>query len=270
MSEIDNEPMIDDLDLPNDDENELDDVDELNDDNQDENPSQAFDLGFSFDEPKQTGDDELAKLRAENLALKQEKAKLEQHNTPQLPQLRPRPLPIDFDYDDEEFNADLDKWLAEKAEYDKAMGEKTQKYADIDNRFNASVERFSKIASDYEQKAVLVENLLSQEKQIFLKVALADPAPIVYALANSNAKLDELAKLDDINFIKAIGVLEMQMASRAKGNKNKPAPKEHELTGSAGGNFDKKLAELEAKAEKTGDRTEVLAYKRALRAKGKL
>lgn len=267
MSEIDNEPMIDDL--ANDDENELDDVDELNDDNQDENPSQAFDLGFSFDEPKQTGDDELAKLRAENLALKQEKAKLEQHNTPQLPQLRPRPMPIDFDYDDEEFNADLDKWLAEKAEYDKVIGEKTQKYAEIDNRFNMSVEKFSQIASDYEQKAVLVENLLSQEKQIFLKVALADPAPIVYALANSNAKLDELAKLDDINFIKAIGVLEMQMASRAKGNKNKPAPKEHELTGSAG-NFDKKLAELEAKAEKTGDRTEVLAYKRALRAKGKL
>lgn len=269
MSEIDNEPMIDDLaddDLP------IDELDvELSDDSQEQNldNDQEFDLGFSFDEEKQD-DDELAKLRAENLILKQEKAKLEQHNTPQLPQLRPRPLPIDFDYDDEEFNADLDKWLAEKAEYDKAMGEKTQKYADIDNRFNASVERFSKIASDYEQKAVLVENLLSQEKQIFLKVALADPAPIVYALANSNAKLDELAKLDDINFIKAIGVLEMQMASRAKGNKNKPAPKEHELTGSAGGNFDKKLAELEAKAEKTGDRTEVLAYKRALRAKGKL
>lgn len=95
MSEIDNEPMIDDL---ADDDLTIDELDvELSDDSQEQNldNDQEFDLGFSFDEEKQD-DDELAKLRAENLILKQEKAKLEQHNTPQLPQLRPRPLPIDF------------------------------------------------------------------------------------------------------------------------------------------------------------------------------
>lgn len=267
--------MSDNFELNADDLDNFDVGDDLNNelsDNQDENqdPSQEIDLGFSFDEPQETGDDELAKLRAENLALKQEKAKWEQHNAPQLPELRPRPMPFDFDYDDDAFNADLDKWLAEKAEYDKVVGEQSQKYADIENRFYDSVAKFAKVASDYAQKAEVVENALSVERQIYLKVALDDPAPLVYALAGSPSKLDELAKLDDIRFIKAIGVLEAQMTNRPKTNKNKPAPKDHELTGSASGGFDKKLAELEAKAERTGDRTEVLAYKRALKAKSRI
>lgn len=258
------EPNVDDLDnFDAGDDLDNEPSDDSQNDDKNENPSQDFDLGFSFDEVQETGDDELAKLRAENLALKQEKAKWEQHNTPQMPQLRPRPKPIDFDYDDDEFNADLDKWLAEKAEYDKVVGEQSQKYADIDNRFNDSVAKFAKVAKDYAQKAEVVENALSVERQIYLKVALDDPAPLVYALAGSPAKLDELAKLDDIRFIKAIGVLEAQMASRPKGNKNKPAPKDHELTGSAGSKTDGVLARLQEEAHRTGNYTQLIQYKTA-------
>lgn len=239
-------------------------------DNQDENqdPSQEIDLGFSFDEPANSVDDELARLKAENEALKAEKAKWQAE--PSVIELRARPTMFDHDYDEDRYEADLEVWLNEKAEHDKALAEQSSKYQDINQRYVDSVQKFSKIAVDYHEVESRVASVLSHEKQALLKMAVGDVAPFAYFLGKSGQTLDKLSNLDEVSFIKEVALLEYQMNNRPKSSKSKPMPKDHELTGSASGGFDKKLAELEAKAERTGDRTEVLAYKRALKAKSRI
>lgn len=247
---------IDDLDVPTEPD---DDTGKQGDDGDD-------DLDFSFDDPPQADDDELAKLRAENLALKQEKAKWEQKNAPQLPQLRPRPKPIDFDWDDDDFNADLDKWLDEKAEYDKAMAETGNRYNVINQNYAQSRERIKAKVADYDEVEQLVASNLSDEKQALLKMAVGDVGRVVYALGKSQGKLLELSKLDEVAFIRELVLMEQKLQNRPKTGNRKPTPKEHELTGVAGGG-DEHLAKLEAEALRTGDRTKVQAYKRQLKAK---
>lgn len=259
MSEIDDfEPNLDD---------DIDDLDtptEPTDETGKQGDDDLDDLDFSFDEPPQADDDELAKLRAENLALKQEKAKWEQKNAPQLPQLRPRPKPIDYDWDDEAYEADLDAWLDEKAEYEKAMAETGNRYNAINQNYAQSRERIKAKVADYDEVEQLVASNLSDEKQALLKMAVGDVGRVVYALGKSQGKLLELSKLDEVAFIRELVLMEQKLQNRPKSNK--PAPKDHELTGVAGGG-DERLAKLEAEALRTGDRTKVLAYKKQLKAK---
>lgn len=268
MSEIDDfEPNIDDL-------GDLDVGDDLGDEPSDDNQDDknvGFDLDFSFDEPVKSVDDELVRLRAENEALRAEKNQWQKSNPsePDVPPLRAMPTEEDHDWDRAKFLADMDAWLAERDEYHRAVAEHNSKYDDIDKRYFASVDNFSKQVADYQAVESQVAVALSDEQQALLKMVVDDVAPFAYFLGKSSNTLDKLAKLEPVAFIKQVAILEQQFANRPKSSKSKPMPKEHELVGSAVGG-DSQLAKLEAEALRTGDRTQVQAYKRQLKAKGRL
>lgn len=256
MSDIDDfEPNlddgIDDLDTPTE---PTDETGKQGDDDLD-------DLNFSFDEPPQADDDEIAKLRAENLALKQEKAKWEQSYHDDTPKLRAMPTEADHDWDYESYQADMQAWLNERDEYHAMMAKQENRYAHINQNYAQSRERIKAKVSDYDEVESLVANNLSDEKQALLKMAVGDVGRVVYALGKSQGKLLELSKLDEVAFIREVVLMEQTLQNRPKSNK--PAPKDHELTGVAGGKGDSQLASLEAEAERTGDYTKLFAYKRS-------
>lgn len=277
--------MFEDDDLPQDQDIEQPDV-EITDDLPDDEPSDEMqdsqddeaqaddDLGFSFDEPEQDseGHDPFAgqaapewvkQLRKENRELKKQLKQTPQQ--PQVAPLREKPTITDHDFDSEAYEADLEQWFNEKAQHDEVINAQKAKDEAIDNRYVASVDKMRKIAPDYDEVEDTVVATLSPEKQAFLKLAVEDIAKLVYALGKSPNKLAELEQLDPVSFVKQLGIMEFQMSQKSR-NPNKPQPKQHELTGAAGGG-DSKLAKLEAEAAKTGDRSALIAYRKKMKQK---
>lgn len=275
--------MFENDDLPQDQDIEQPDVettDDLPDDEPSNEPQDAQDdeaqadddLGFSFDEPEQDseGRDPFAgqaapewvkQLRKENRELKKQLKQTSQQ--PQVAPLREKPTITDHDFDSDAYEADLEQWFNEKAQYDEAINAQKAKDEAIDKRYVASVDKMRKIAADYDEVEDAVVATLSPEKQALLKLGVEDTAKLVYALGKSPNKLAELERLDPVSFVKQLGIMEFQMSQKSR-NPNKPQPKQHELTGAAGGG-DSKLAKLEAEAAKTGDRSKVIAYRKQIK-----
>ena len=280
--------MFEDDDLPQDQDIEQPDV-EITDDLPDDEPSDEpqgeqddeaqadDDLGFSFDEPENDDENDpfanqpapkwVKDVRNENKELKRELKRLKAQSEPQpvIPQLREKPTIEGHDFDSAAYADDLEQWLNEKAQYDEVVNTQKAKYEAIDNRYFASVDKMRKIAPDYDDVEETVISTLSLEKQGLLKVGIEDGAKLVYALGKSPNKLAELEQLDPVSFVKQLGVMEFQMSQKSR-NPNKPQPKQHELTGAAGGG-DSKLAKLEAEAAKTGDRSALIAYRKKMKQK---
>jgi hypothetical protein len=105
---------------------------------------------------------------------------------------------------------------------------------------------------------------LDMVQQAVIVKAAADPALFLYALGKSEAKRAELAKIQDPIKL-AAAVARMEGAVKVTTRKA-PAP-DRAQRGSAPmpGGADKELEKLEKEADRTGDRTKVIAYKRALK-----
>ena len=254
------------------------DIDDSQDDDQDsdESDDSADDvLEFSFDDSDDK--DEFAgkpapewvkQVRQENRELKRQ---LKQRESQQEQQqaLREKPTLDDHDYDSDAFEQDYAQWLTEKQQVDAQVHAERQKYQQYHERYKADVDAIKAKAPDYDEVELSVVDVLSEKHQGLLQMAADNPAKMVYALGkNSPAQLERLSKLDEVQFVKQITLMEQQMASKTKSrNPNKPKPKTHELEGAAGGS-DTRLAKLEAEADKTGDRSKVAAYKKQLKQKG--
>lgn len=243
-------------------------------DSQDDKAQADDDLGFSFDEPEndseghdpfagQAAPEWVKQLRKENRELKKQIKQTPQQ--PQVAPLREKPTITDHDFDSEAYEADLEQWFNEKAQHDEVINAQKAKDEAIDNRYVASVDKMRKIAPDYDEVEDTVVATLSPEKQALLKLGVEDTAKLVYALGKSPNKLAELEQLDPVSFVKQLGIMEFQMSQKSR-NPNKPQPKQHELTGAAGGG-DSKLAKLEAEAAKTGDRTAIREYRKRMKQK---
>ncbi|WP_131669246.1 hypothetical protein [Psychrobacter pygoscelis] len=266
-----------------------DDVDDTDEDGEepdaesDEEDDPADDeLGFSFDDDEEgEGGDPYAgqeapqwvkDLRKKNRELERQKRELEAKVgiNSQQPVLREKPTLEDFDYDSDAFEQELLAWHTEKQQYEQKVQQEQQKYQQYDERYKADVDAIRTKADDYDEVEGVVIDTLPEVKQAMLKMLCDNPAKMAYTLGKSPNKLAELSKLDEPQFIKQIVLLEQKMSqSKTKSksrNPNKPKPTSHELTGGAGGG-DTQLAKLEAQAEKTGDRSKVVAYKRSLRNK---
>lgn len=241
-------------------------------DSQDDEAQADDDLGFSFDEPEndseghdpfagQAAPEWVKQLRKENRELKKQIKQTPQQS--QVAPLREKPTITDHDFDSEAYESDLEQWFNEKAQHDEVINAQKAKDEAIDNRYIASVDKMRKIAPDYDEVEDTVVATLSPEKQALLKLGVEDTAKLVYALGKSPNKLAELEQLDPVSFVKQLGIMEFQMSQKSR-NPNKPQPKQHELTGAAGGG-DSKLAKLEAEAAKTGDRSKVVAYRKSLK-----
>lgn len=215
------------------------------------------------------------KLRAEIRDRDARLAELAKPSAPQVVEVGEKPTLESCDYDEDTFETALDAWKDRKRQAEEA---KTQAQRDAQANQAAWAEEMADFGRkkaalkvrDFEAAEEEVVAGLSQTQQAIVIKASSDAAKVIYALGKHPAKLATLAAIQDpIKFAVAVSKLEGTLKVTT-GNRTAPAP-EGIVRGSApiSRQTDKHLQRLEAEAERTGDRTEVVRYKRQLKVQAK-
>lgn len=191
-----------------------------------------------------------------------------------IPTLGEKPKLEEFDYDEEKYDAALGAWYAKKTEVDahqRAVQEaEDARKTTVQERLNGyNTEAQALRVKDFRDVEGEVVQALSPTQQGILLSGADKPATLVYALGRHPAKLRELSKISDpVRFAFAAAKLEKELKVTTRNADKKPAP-EGRVSSSSGapaaGGGEKKLEQLRAEAEKTGDYTKVTAYKRQLK-----
>jgi hypothetical protein len=188
--------------------------------------------------------------------------------------LGPKPTLADCGYDEEEFEKKLDEWKAKEAAVKAEQTRQSEAQKQIQEEWQNDVASFeAKKAKlnlpDIDDAQAAVENGFDLVQQAVMVKAANDPALFMVALAKSPAKLAELAKIKDPIKLGA-AIARMEGGIKVVKKRKAPAPDRAQTgSGVTPTGEDKQLAKLEAEAEKTGDRTKLIAYKKGLKAKGK-
>ena len=188
-------------------------------------------------------------------------------------QLGPKPTLEACDYDADLFERRLDAWKERKAVTDRQAAEARETEAKRQQYFNSKFEAYStrkaEVIGKIKDFADVEETVLHALDDTQRGVVLAhakDPALLLYAIGKDEKRLQELAKLSDpVEFIFAVARMETQMKTQSR----KPASgPETRITGSApSSGSETQLNKLREAAEKTGDYTKVIAYKKQLKDK---
>lgn len=214
-------------------------------------------------------------LAKENRELKKQLQQNQAKEKPKAPTVGKKPAlsDPDIDYDEEKYEARYSEWSAQvrKAEEFEAEQKKGEEQAQQawQSRLDAYNEQKNKLAArvpDYEDSAESMMGVFSQEQQAMIIDVADNAAQMVYVLGRNPEEAKKLADIKSpTKFIRELARLEDTKLKVAK--KDKPAP-EKSVTGAApkSGAVDSQLERLREKAMKTGDYTEVNAYKRKMKA----
>lgn len=185
-----------------------------------------------------------------------------------------RPTREGCEYDDDRYDEELLAWNARKAESERtqtaaqAEAEQAQKAWSDDLDRHQRQKQALKVPDIGAAEEIVTATLSNVQQAVIVKAA-EDSAKVIYALSKHPAKLAELSKIaDPIKLAAAVAKLEgtIRMGPRRKA----PDPEEIARGGASVSTVkDEKLERLEAEADKTGNRTKLLEYKRQLRAKQK-
>lgn len=180
----------------------------------------------------------------------------------------------DIDWDAEKFEQKLTAWHDRKREIDQhqilqQQAEQQQK-AEWEGRLNTyNTAKTGLKVRDFEDAEENVRNLLDVTQQGIIIQGADNSALVVYALGKNPKKAAELAGIKDaVKFAFAIAKLETQLKVQ---NKKSAPPPEKPITGTGRvtGSTDSQLERLRAEAEKTGDQSKVVAYKREQKRKAR-
>lgn len=185
-----------------------------------------------------------------------------------------RPTMETCDYDEARFEQELDAWKDRDRQAKEAttQAQKHQEAAQAAWQEELA-EHGRKVialgARDFEAARDEVASALSLVQQAALIKAADNSAAVAYALGKNPHKLADLAKIQDpIKF--AVAVSKLEGTLKVTKTTRRAVEPDRTVRGSAslaGG--DKKLEALEAKAARTGNRTEVIAYKAAQKKRAK-
>lgn len=188
----------------------------------------------------------------------------------QKPTLPDRPKLADYDYDEEKHQAALDGWYAKKLEIDQF--EASQKRAAEDAQ-----RKTEEVRKDYQTKAssLKVPDYKAAEEEVIASLSEAqqglilggadNPPLLVYALGKNPKRLSELAAIKDpVKFAFAAAKLEKDLKVSNRKN-DKPAPETTVKSSGPVVSGNATLERLRAEAQKTGDISKVLAYKKQMR-----
>ena len=193
---------------------------------------------------------------------------------PAAPTLQAKPTLEGHDYDEGKFEASLSSWFEQKRKVDEA--ERSAK-AKADDEVKTAQERQKtyktqaaalKVADFDDAEDNVVAHLSILQQQVLLQGSDA-PHLVVYALGKDQAKLKELAAITDtVKFAFALAKLESQVKVTKRSPTTAPESSSPNGTARLSGSASTQLAKLEAEADKTGDRSKVVAFKRSQKAKG--
>lgn len=212
--------------------------------------------------------------REKDRKLRQAERELEQLRKAQQPQtavpeLLPKPTLESCGWDESEFEQKLIDWQkqANDVEQAKAKAQEQQQalVREAEAKRTAYQEGAKKLkVKDFADAEEEVVSIFDQARQSILLEASDNPALLVYALGKNPAQLERLSKITSLaKFAAELGKLEKDLKVSKP---TKPAPADTNLRSNAPtSGSSKKLAQLEAEAERTGDRTKLIAYKRSIR-----
>jgi hypothetical protein len=190
----------------------------------------------------------------------------------------PKPEPVaitskptldQYDYDETRFSEAYDNWMEQKAKLDAAdrakLDAQRKEQEDVENFKKSYAARKESLGvADFEEAESEVGSILNQTQAGLLMRGADDPAVLVYALSKSPARLIELSKIaDPVKFTVAVAKLEISLATKKT---TRPAP-EARVTAERGTGFNatsSQLDKLRAEAERTGDYSKVVQYKKQM------
>jgi hypothetical protein len=185
--------------------------------------------------------------------------------------LGPKPTLESCDYDSDEYENKLADWYERKREADAAEAEaEAQRDAEAkawqDKLASYEKAKASLKVRDYEDAEAFALDTFNVTQQGIVLQGSDNPALIIYALGKNTKRAKELASITDpVKFAFAVAKLETQLKVS-----NRKAAASPERTIASGGTrlsgaVDSTLERLRAEAEKSGDYTKVLQYKRQKR-----
>lgn len=210
----------------------------------------------------------------ENRELKKKLTEMEQSSqTAETDDVKPRSKPTleDFDYDQDAYEVAYQEWFsdnqkveAKKAEMQKEQERQAQEWQEKLDSFEASKKKLK--VKDYEDAEEYVLSNFDQTQQGIIVQGSDNPALSIYAIGKNSKVAKELANIKDpVKFAFAVAKMESKLKYSKKKARTNPEGS-LKSSGTGGTSVDNTLARLEKEAEKTNDRSKIVAYKRKLRA----
>lgn len=207
------------------------------------------------------------KNREDKRRIKELEDQLRARQEVQPPTLGKKPTLADFEYDDEKFSEALEQWQLRKFQADDRQRQIEQQQVEQQKAWQDKLQTYTKArselkVSDYEDAEALAQESFNITQQGVILQGADNPALLIYALGKNPKKLKELSDINDpVKFAFAIAKLETQLKVT---NRKAPPPPEKVIqgTGRVSGSVDSTLERLREEANKTGDMTKVMEYKR--------
>jgi hypothetical protein len=189
------------------------------------------------------------------------------------PVIPERPKLEDFDYDQDKFDAAVDERetaVVAHAEWKARLSEREAERARAAERQAKQLEqqRSALGVSDYEERAALVKELLTDAQIAILTNGAQNPARLIYALGRSPSKLDQLAGEDNLaRFAVMIGGMEKDIkVTKRSAPSPDTLPRGATASPALNDRAAKELARLEREAARTGDRTALIQFRKKMNA----
>jgi hypothetical protein len=199
-------------------------------------------------------------------ALSRRAADAEERARPAPVEVGPRPTLEECEYDEEEHNRRIDEWVerrvqAETSRTEPANGEDEARQ-DV-AKYEASITKLR--YADATDVVAEVRAALTPQQEFIVASVTSDPGLVLYALGKNPAKLREL--VDIRNPAKFIARVALTEANMRVGKKQAPDPERVHTGNAMPKGADKEEARLEKEADRTGDRTALIRYRKRQRDK---
>lgn len=222
------------------------------------------------DEDKEPAPEWVKNVRKENKQLKRELKELKKSKdvkTEEDTPLRARPKLEDFEYDEDQFGDDLDKWVEEKQSFNASQKSKKDEVAAQTKVWETRMSEYDEGKSSFnddsytEAETNVSDALDATRVGLIVDAFGSGAAKVVSYLGNNEDKLKELAAIKSLTqFTVAITRLEGKMTTQKRNIK--PKPERRIKGGTPAPSGSKTLEQLEKEADRTGDRSKIVAFKR--------
>jgi hypothetical protein len=182
-----------------------------------------------------------------------------------------KPKLEDHDYDTEKFETALSDWYERKRVADQQVEQQRQAEKAQQDAWQARLESYGKARAelkvrDFEDAEATAQEVLDVTQQGIVVQGADNPALVIYALGKNPKKAKEISSIKDpVKFAFAVAKLEKEL--KVTNRKAAPPPERTiQGTGRVSGAVDSTLERLRAEAEKTGNYTKVIQYKRQKQA----
>lgn len=180
-----------------------------------------------------------------------------------------------IDYDKDKFKAAWSAWNQRKQAHEAKQREAEEAAKQAKDAWQAKLDAYNKAKAElrvknFEEVEAVALEIFSVTQQGVILQGADNPAIVVAALGSNPGKAKELAAIaDPVKFAFAVAKLETQM--KVQQRKAAPVPDKavRGTSGVSSAAADQTLARLRAEAEKTGDMSKVVAYKRASQSRAK-